>query len=193
MSPKEFKSSESDEKAVGSVVCERTKLEGEAGKQVAVGTEELETFPAQLVLVSIGYKGIALPGTERWFDEKRGAMKNHGGKVDDATSSVGGLYVSGWIKRGPSGIIGTNIMDAKDTVYNIMKDLETKNDRYVKSTASTAGLYDLLQERGVPTVKWSDYQKIVIAETDPKRKRNEKQPREKLTEMKELLEAACAS
>jgi NADPH-dependent glutamate synthase beta subunit-like oxidoreductase len=63
--------------------------------------------------VSIGYKGVAIEGSEPWFDESRGVMKNQHGLVDAANSdmNMGGLYVSGWLKRGPSGIIGTNIGD----------------------------------------------------------------------------------
>jgi NADPH-dependent glutamate synthase beta subunit-like oxidoreductase len=63
--------------------------------------------------VSIGYKGVPLTGLEQWYDDRKGIITNKGGKIDGASSSLGGLYVSGWLKRGPRGIIGTNIMDAK--------------------------------------------------------------------------------
>lgn len=145
----------------------------------------------QKVLVSIGYKGAALPGTEEWFDEQRGIVKNIGGKVDGASGTLGGLYVSGWLKRGPSGIIGTNIMDAKDTVINIVKDLESAEEGTVgqKQDASYK-LMDLLKNRDVPVVKWSDFQKIDAVETSLLRKRTKQQPREKITEVKKLLKAA---
>lgn len=190
VSPKSFEPSEDDASSVGSVVCERTKLEGDPGKQVAVGTGELETIPAQLVLVSIGYKGVPLPGLEQWFDYRRGVVTNKGGKVDGANESLGGLYVSGWLKRGPSGIIGTNIMDAKDTVVNIVKNLGSDD---VANGDASPRLLSLLKERDVPVVRWSNFQKINAEETSPARKRNDKQPREKITDIKALLEAAEVS
>lgn len=190
VSPKSFEPSEDDASSVGSVVCERTRLEGEPGKQVAVGTGELETIPAQSVLVSIGYKGVPLPGLEQWFDDRRGVVTNKGGKVDGATESLGGLYVSGWLKRGPSGIIGTNIMDAKDTVVNIVKDLGSDD---TPNGDASQRLLSLLKERDVPVVQWSDFQKIDAEETSLARKRNDKQPREKITDIQALLEAAEVS
>ncbi|CAB9522373.1 Probable ferredoxin/ferredoxin--NADP reductase [Seminavis robusta] len=189
LSPKEFQPSDADPSAVGAVVCERTQLEGEPGKQRAVGTGQLETFPANLVLVSIGYKGTPLPGLEQWFDAQRGVVQNRGGKVDEATAALGGLYVSGWLKRGPSGIIGTNIMDAKDTVVNIMKDLDASNSDDSKSDAREK-LLELLQQRGVHVVSWSDFQKIDAKETSASYKRTDQQPREKIVELDEMLEAA---
>lgn len=112
---------------------------------------------------------------------------NRGGKIDGGDSAIGGLYVSGWLKRGPSGIIGTNIMDAKDTVINILQDLDADKDP--KHDASNS-LADLLMQRGVPVVKWSGFQKINKEETSISRKRSERQPREKLTDIRELLKAA---
>ena len=120
MNPVAFEAHPDNPNALGFVRCERTRLEGEPGQQKAVGTGEYESVPADLALVSIGYKGMALPGTKDWFDEARGVMVHQHGKVDGATSTMGGLYTVGWIKRGPTGIIGTNIMDAKDTVVNIV-------------------------------------------------------------------------
>jgi len=142
------------------------------------------------VLVSIGYKGIPLPGLEPWFDEKRGVVKNKGGKVDGATESNGGLYVAGWLKRGPSGIIGTNIMDAKDTVVNVVKDLQQSSSAGSDKANASESLLGLLKERNVPVVTWTDFQRIDSAETSIERKRNETQPREKFTDIKAMLEAA---
>jgi adrenodoxin-NADP+ reductase len=171
-------------------VCERTKLEGEPGSQVAVGTGEFETVPAQLALISIGYKGVALPGIEETdlFDERRGVVVNVHGKVDDARDGLGGLYVSGWLKRGPSGIIGTNIADAKDTVASIAKDLDNQT---LKEDDSC--LQFLLEERGVQVVDWSSYERIDAAETDESRKRSKDQPREKICSISEMLDVASLS
>ena len=137
---------------------------------------------ATKVLVSIGYRGVPLKGLEQYYDAKRGVIKNMGGKVD------GGLYVSGWLKRGPSGIIGTNIMDAKDTVVTIVKDLQQEISNNNENASDE--LLEILKQRNVPIVTWADFAQIDANETNPKRKRSEKQPREKLTNIKAMLQAA---
>lgn len=187
LNPARFEANETDSTKLGAVICERTKLEGEPGSQVAVGTGEFETIPAQLALISIGYKGVALPGIieSGLFDSQRGVVVNTHGKVDDSKDGLGGLYVSGWLKRGPSGIIGTNIADAKDTVASITKDLEGQT---IKSHDTS--LHYLLKERGVKVVDWSAYERIDATETDEARKRSREQPREKLTSIDEMLRAA---
>lgn len=107
---------------------EKTALVGTPA--VAQGTGEFETIPAQLVLVSIGYTGLPLPGVP--FDAKRGVIPNQAGRVMSSAAggvegsrdtTLEGLYVVGWLKRGPSGIIGTNLIDAEETVSCIIADL----------------------------------------------------------------------
>ena len=190
LNPVRFEANEADSSKLGAVVCERTKLEGEPGAQIAVGAGEFETVPAQLALISIGYKGVALPGLEEstLFDERRGIVVNIHGKVDDSRDGLGGLYVSGWLKRGPSGIIGTNIADAKDTVASIVKDLDQQT---IKTSAGS--LKSLLEERGVQVVDWSSYERIDAMETGDSRKRSKDQPREKLSTIDEMLQAASLS
>lgn len=187
LNPARFEANESDPSKLEAVVCERTKLEGEPGSQVAVGTGEFETIPAQLALISIGYKGVALPGIKETelFDERKGVVVNVHGKVDDSRDGLGGLYVSGWLKRGPSGIIGTNIADAKDTVASIAKDLDNQT---LKEDDSC--LQSLLEERGIQVVDWTSYERIDAAETDESRKRNKDQPREKFCSISEMLDVA---
>src|SRR3954470_11087105 len=85
--------------------------------QRAVSTDEEETIACGLVLRSIGYRGKALPGVP--FDEKRGVILNDGGRV---TGGAPGEYAVGWIKRGPSGIIGTNKKDAHETTGHVVSD-----------------------------------------------------------------------
>lgn len=143
-------------------------------------------------LVSIGYKGVPLPGMDSHiFDEKKGIVRNNHGRVySDDTESDHGLYVSGWLKRGPSGIIGTNISDAKDTVASIMEDILAEkislksNDN---KNVGRDGLDDLLMERNIKKVDWSNYEKIDQAEKDPSRLRSDKQPREKITSVESML------
>src|SRR3954449_9465601 len=89
----------------------------------AVATGEEETLQCGLVLRSIGYRGRPLPGVP--FDERRGLVRNEGGRVTSEDGEpLPGEYVVGWIKRGPSGIIGTNKKDAADPVAKIADDLE---------------------------------------------------------------------
>lgn len=187
LNPARFEASETDPSKLGSVVCERTKLEGDPGSQAAVGTGEFETIPAQLALISIGYKGVALPGLEEaeLFDSRRGVVVNTHGKADDSKDGLGGLYVAGWLKRGPSGIIGTNISDAKDTVASIAKDLVNQAIK-----ADGISLKSLLEKRGVKVVDWDAYERIDATETDDSRKRSKDQPREKLHSIDEMLRAA---
>lgn len=190
LNPVRFEASETDSSKLGAVVCERTKLEGEPGAQVAVGIGEFETVPAQLALISIGYKGVALPGLQEpeLFDARKGIVVNMHGKVDASRDELGGLYVSGWLKRGPSGIIGTNIADAKDTVASVTKDLDQQTLK-----AGHGSLKALLEERGVKVVDWSSYERIDAVETDDSRKRSKDQPREKLSTIDEMLQAAVLS
>ncbi|HSD59327.1 MAG TPA: FAD-dependent oxidoreductase, partial [Burkholderiales bacterium] len=92
------------------LVLARNRLEGEPFQQVARETGETETLDCGLLFRSIGYSGVAVPGVP--FDAKRGVIPNRDGRVVDAAGAeVPGLYAAGWIKRGPSGIIGTNRAD----------------------------------------------------------------------------------
>lgn len=112
---------------VAGLRVEKTALVGSPA--VAQGTGEFEVIPAQMVLVSIGYRSLPLPGVP--FDARRGVVPNQAGRVmsdvggSDAVQGVDlcqGLYVVGWLKRGPSGIIGTNLLDAEETVACIIHD-----------------------------------------------------------------------
>jgi ferredoxin--NADP+ reductase len=80
-------------------------------------------IPAQFVLRSIGYHGSPLPGVP--FDERGGTVPNDAGRVLGRRGPVPGLYAAGWIKRGPSGVIGTNKLDAAETVNALIDDLRT--------------------------------------------------------------------
>ena len=101
------------------LVLERTRLD-EAGK--VVGTGETQRLETQLVLRSIGYRSVALPGVP--FDERAAVISNVEGRIVDAAGVVQPReYVVGWIKRGPTGVIGTNKSDASQTVRHLVADL----------------------------------------------------------------------
>lgn len=197
LNPVKFIPDSSDETKLGSILCEICELRGEPFEQVAAGTGKMEEIPANMVLVSIGYKGIPLPGMDSSiFDEKKGIVKNKHGRVcsddseNDYDKDINGLYVSGWLKRGPSGIIGTNITDAKDTVASIMEDILTEKIRCssdIDMDRGRDGLDKLLIKRNVKKVDWSSYEEIDRKEKNPTRLRSEKQPREKIVSVESML------
>ena len=183
LNPVRFEARKDEPDSLGAVICERTRLEGETGEQQARGTGEYETLPAQLALISIGYKSIPLSGIEHWFDDEKDRLRHEHGLVDRRTVDLGGLYTSGWLKRGPSGIIGTNIGDAKDTVTTIITDFE----EFVGVPKNSTILAELL-ERGVQVVDWDGYRRI--EEAEKARRRSDKQPREKIVSTEEQLQAS---
>jgi ferredoxin--NADP+ reductase len=109
---------------VEEVVIARNRLEaGEDGSLRAVPTGEEDVLSAGLVLRSVGYRGTPLEGVP--FDERRHLIPNESGRVLDADGNVlPGEYCAGWIKRGPSGVIGTNKMDATESIELLIEDAE---------------------------------------------------------------------
>lgn len=185
LNPKHFQPKDEVQNHLGSLLCERTTLQGEPGNQRAIGTGEFENIPADLALISIGYRGTPIPGVEQYFDERRGVLRNVNGKVDDATSTACGLYVAGWLKRGPTGIIGTNIPDAKDTVATIVDDLGK-----LSGTKDTTDIVSVLDERSIEYISWEGYRKIEDAEQQGKRSVH--QPREKIVNIETQIKIAMA-
>ena len=105
----------------------------------------------QMVLRSVGYRGVALPGVP--FDEKRGVIANDEGRV---TGRVG-EYTAGWIKRGPSGVVGTNRKDATDTVAHLLAD--AKEGKLPGAAHPTREAVDaLLAGKGVQVYSFHDWQ-----------------------------------
>jgi len=196
MNPKRFEPDDSNKDRVGSVVCERTKLVGEPFHQQPIGTNETEIIPADLVLVSIGYRGMPLEGMKELqiFDDKKGVVKNVQGKVTGNNN----LFVTGWIKRGPLGIIGTNIMDAKETVASIIEciesgELNAQQAEDSKVSTGRSGLTEFLGREGVEFISWPKFMKIDAAECDRTRLRSDAQPREKFISTDVLLKIASQS
>ena len=165
---------------VQSLVLERNRLAGEANDQWAEGTGETDTMDCGLFFRSVGYRGIAIPGVP--FEARRGVFPNEAGRIVDDGAPVAGLYAAGWIKRGPSGVIGTNKPDSVETVRNLIEDLPSLA---ACATPDTASIQDLLASRGVRVVNYADWQKIDAAEV-ARGKPNGK-PREKFTSVAEML------
>jgi len=106
------------EERVESIVLGRNELVAdESGRVVAKDTGERETLPTQLVVRAVGYRGVPIPGLP--FDDGAGTIPHAEGRI----SGRAGQYVVGWIKRGPSGVIGSNKSDSQDTVDTLVADL----------------------------------------------------------------------
>lgn len=164
-----------------SVVLGRNRLEGEPFALSARGTEQTETRACGLLLRSIGYRGCAMPGVP--FDERRAVIPNDTGRVIGTDGRpISGLYTAGWIKRGPTGIIGTNRADAVETVEALLADLSTLGGG---DKPGAEALHPLLAGRGVRVVSYADWRRIDAEEI--RRGAARGKPREKFTRVEEML------
>jgi len=157
------------------------------GHATARGTGRCEDIEAGLVVRSVGYRGVAIAGLP--FDDKQGIVPNFDGRVLASGATVPGLYVAGWIKRGATGVVGTNKGDAAATVARMLEDILQAPSRDAASV-SRAAIDQLLGARGLRVVSWEGWKRIDQRE----RERGAKvgKPREKLTSVAELVEAAGA-
>jgi ferredoxin--NADP+ reductase len=156
------------------------------GSVRAVSTEEHELIPCGLVLRSVGYRGVALPGVP--FDEERATIRNTGGRVlDEQGAAAPGAYCAGWIKRGPTGVIGTNKKDATETVELLLED--ARSGALPRDAGATADAVDaLLAERGAEVVMYSGWELIDRLECELGAPHG--RPRIKLSRWDELLKAS---
>jgi ferredoxin--NADP+ reductase len=162
------------------VVLARNVLEGKPSQQIARATEELEELTCGLVFRSIGYRGVPIPGVP--FDKERGVFPNRDGRIVDGESVVPGLYATGWIKRGPTGIIGTNRADSVATIKALLEDLPNFG---ATEKSGADGLKSFFESRDIRVVSYEDWQKIDSAEI--RRGEAVGKPREKFTRVKEML------
>ena len=169
------------EERVESIELVRNTLEDQDGRLVAVPTEEREMFECGLVFRSVGYRGLPLPDLP--FDERRGTIQNEGGRIAGEAAA----YCAGWIKRGPTGIIGTNKKDAAETVAALLQDVEQGRLAH-RDEVTAEGLEALLLERGVSPVVYAGWTSIDERERTAGEKLG--RPRVKLRTWDELLEAA---
>jgi ferredoxin--NADP+ reductase len=165
---------------VSGLVLERTRLDADG---VFTGTGEFETLPVGMVLRSVGYQSVPLAGVP--FDEKNAVVPNVGGRVIGPDGEpLPGEYVAGWLKRGPTGVIGTNKSDAAQTVRALLEDLAggpgpgdpelpragllRYPDGGADGAAGGAGggspLAGLLAQRGIRPVGYADWLRIEQAE-----------------------------
>jgi len=177
---------ESASGAVGGLRLERTRID-ESG--AFVGTGEFETLDTQLVLRSVGYQSVPLPGVP--FDTRTYTVPNANGRVlSETREPLPGEYVAGWLKRGPTGVIGTNKADAAETVQALLADLaggpalsEGKLPRPgllrlpdrdelpepqdpAGGSVVRTGVHAVLAARGVQPISYTDWLRISAAEED---------------------------
>ncbi|HEY6575889.1 MAG TPA: FAD-dependent oxidoreductase [Mycobacterium sp.] len=163
---------------VESIVLGHNELVGDDGRVVAKDTGDREELPAQLVVRAVGYRGVPTPGLP--FDERAGTIPHTDGRVDGSRNE----YVVGWIKRGPSGVIGSNKKDSQETVNTLVADLAARSVADFGSEHSEE-LVEWLVSRQ-PKLVTDDHWKLI---DDHERSAGETlgRPRVKLTSVAELL------
>ena len=172
---------------VEAVELVRNRLEPDGrGSVRAVATDEREVLPCGIVFRSVGYRGTGVPDVP--FDERSGTIPNAEGRVlGESGTPIEGLYCAGWIKRGPTGVIGTNKKDAAETVELLLEDARAGR----LPERDGRALEELLAGRGVEVVMYSGWEAIDAVE----RARGEPhgRPRVKLASWDELLATSRAS
>jgi ferredoxin/flavodoxin---NADP+ reductase len=146
----------------------------------ATGTDEVRMLSAGLVLTSIGYRGKRIRGLP--FDESASVVPNDGGRVTGAPGS----YVAGWIKRGPTGFIGTNKSCAAQTVHNLVADY----NRGLLADPVGSGLDKLVRRRRPDVIDGAGWKAIDAAEIA---RGGGVRPRDKFTAVTDMLDAAAAA
>jgi ferredoxin--NADP+ reductase len=190
LSPVAFRADERGH--LGAVELVRNELvPADGGALRARATEEHESIDAGLAFRAIGYRGIPLPGVP--FDERSAVIPNEGGRVvtEAGGAPLPGEYVVGWIKRGPSGVIGTNKKDAQETVDAMIADLASENGSHHKPPdPAPESAEELLRSRQPDLVTYAGWEAIDRHERglgEPAGR-----PRVKLTRIEEMLRVAAA-
>ncbi len=159
-----------DDHVDGARVARTELVETPEGALVARATDDIEDVSAGLVLRSIGYQGVPIPGLP--FDEQRAIVPSVGGRVE------AGVYVTGWIKRGPSGVIGTNKACAKETVAALFADFDA--GRLTRPRGDRRSLGRLLAERRPDRIDLHGWRSIDSVEREAGRAQG--RPRVKITD-----------
>jgi ferredoxin/flavodoxin---NADP+ reductase len=175
------------ESRVEGVRLERNRLELSGNYLNAVGTGVFETLPVQMVLRSVGYRGVPLPGLP--FDERRAVIPNRKGLVLEDGEPVPGEYAAGWIKRGPTGVIGTNKADAMETVETLLEN-ERTTDLPDDPDKAPEAVTALLKERGVDVVDFGRW--LALDKLEQAAGAAQGRPRVKVTNLQKMLDA-CRS
>ena len=145
-----------DDGKVTALRVERTALTGDGN---AKGTGEFIDYPVQAVYRAVGYWGTEIEGVP--FNDDKGVIRNEAGRVlAEGGSPIHGFYATGWIKRGPVGLIGSTKSDAAETIANLVEDSERlfAESKAGAEQLSPDNILTLLRERGVPVVQWRDWE-----------------------------------
>jgi ferredoxin--NADP+ reductase len=167
---------------VQKVRFEINQLGGEPNKQKVRGTGKFEEIDCGILFRSVGYRGIPIKGLP--FSDQAGVIPNQAGRVMDSEQIFSGWYVAGWIKRGATGIIGTNKPCSEETVKSLLEDLEHLNPC---ENPSTEAVLKFLKDREVRVVSFIDWKKIDAAEIE--RGLPLGKPREKFARITGMLSA----
>jgi ferredoxin--NADP+ reductase len=170
-----------DGRVEGIVLGRNELVTDEHGHAVANDTGEREHLPAQLVVRAVGYRGVQLPGLP--FDERAGTIPHEEGRIAGRAHE----YVTGWIKRGPSGVIGTNKKDSQDTVTTLLADLSAAQLREVGPDHEDALVRWLLECQ--PLVITDDHWQAINAHEQSAGEPHGR-PRAKVVSVAELLRIA---
>ncbi|BBX71270.1 FAD-dependent oxidoreductase [Mycolicibacterium psychrotolerans] len=164
---------------VESIVLGRNVLvRGADGRVSARDTGEREEVSAQLVVRAVGYRGLPMPGLP--FDERSGTIPHTGGKVQDSHNA----YVVGWIKRGPTGVIGSNKSDSQETVNTLLADLRAAEPTDLGPDRAEQVERWLLERQ--PKLVTNDHWKLIDAH-ERTAGEGSGRPRVKVTSVEELL------
>ncbi|XP_061564616.1 NADPH:adrenodoxin oxidoreductase, mitochondrial [Cololabis saira] len=160
-----------------------TKLEGSGETAKAVLTGDVEDIPCGMVISSVGYKSVPIDPSVP-FDSKKAIVPNSMGRVEQTQ----GLYCSGWLKTGPTGVIVTTMNNSFDSARSVLEDMNSGTLDVSAAKAGSPSITALLEERGVKPVTFSDWEKIDGVELQ----RGEAcgKPREKILTVEEMLKVA---
>ena len=144
---------------VEKLVLESNHLTGEPGKQIVSGRGHMEEIDCGIMFRSVGYWGVPIAGLP--FNKKNGVFTNVAGRLIDNGKVMPGHYAVGWIKRGPSGVIGTNKPDSEETVNNILEDIK---DLKSCEAPQRQQFEEFLKEKKIRYVNYKDWERIDAAE-----------------------------
>ncbi|AKK02222.1 FAD-dependent oxidoreductase [Corynebacterium epidermidicanis] len=168
---------------VRAIKTERMQLDGNGG---VTGTGKFTEWPVQSVYRAVGYRSDAMPDVP--FDDARAVIRNDGGHViDESGEIVPGLYATGWIKRGPVGLIGNTKSDAKETTDMLLADFEAGRLEQ-PSSPSPEAIIELLKEREIAYTTWDGWYQLDAAEKALGEA--EGRERKKIVEWDEMVEHA---
>jgi len=162
------------------VLFEKNVLEGMPNKQKATGSGEIEVHECDYIISSIGYRGNKFPGVP--YDEMKGIIPNIAGRVVKEGTVIHGLYVTGWIKRGPVGLIGNNKPDSLETVKNLLADLPTLP---LCEYPQRNNLIQYLKDKDIKFITYEEWKKLDQYELEQGEK--EGKVRKRLCDVEEML------